>query len=101
MGRRGWRKLGPSQSPEPRNNPSLADVFSISVFMAVFFPLFVVLLTFACLHLFLPRDDRRAARDDDDDSVSASELSRRGPAARTGSTRAEVGLPAMATSPWI
>jgi E3 ubiquitin-protein ligase ATL6/9/15/31/42/55 len=73
-----------AQSPEPRNNPSLADVLSISVFMAVFFPLFVVLLAFACLHLFLPRDDRRAAPDDDDDSVSASELSRRGAGRKDG-----------------
>ncbi|CAO2039329.1 unnamed protein product [Urochloa humidicola] len=46
-----------AQSPEARDNPTVADVLSISVFMAVFFPVFVTLLAFACLRLFRPPDE--------------------------------------------
>ncbi|XP_062221105.1 E3 ubiquitin-protein ligase ATL31-like [Phragmites australis] len=46
-----------AHSPEPRDNPTVADVMSISVFMAVFFPVFIVLLAFACLRLFRPPDE--------------------------------------------
>ena len=36
---------------------SFSDVMTISFFMAIFFPVFVVLLAFACLRLFRPPDD--------------------------------------------
>ncbi|KAL6634113.1 hypothetical protein ACP70R_026784 [Stipagrostis hirtigluma subsp. patula] len=60
-----------AQPPEPRDNPTVADVMSISVFMAIFFPVFIVLLAFACLRLC-------RAPDDDPLDASASEWSRRG-----------------------
>jgi E3 ubiquitin-protein ligase ATL6/9/15/31/42/55 len=66
-----------AQSPEPRDNPTVADVLSISVFMAVFFPVFVVLLAFACLRLF---------RAPDDDPQALDAASAPGAAAREGST---------------
>ncbi|KQJ99986.1 hypothetical protein BRADI_3g46500v3 [Brachypodium distachyon] len=40
---------------------SLSDVMTISFFMAIFFPIFVVLLAFACLRLFRPPDEPAAA----------------------------------------
>ncbi|TKW39853.1 hypothetical protein SEVIR_1G207100v4 [Setaria viridis] len=82
-----------AQSPEPRDNQSLVDVLSISVFMAVFFPLFVVLLAFACLRLFLPSDDNRPAPSD---SASASELSRHG-----GSRKGGLDAAAIAALPLV
>ncbi|CAD6243975.1 unnamed protein product [Miscanthus lutarioriparius] len=69
-----------AQSPEPRDNPTIADVMSISVFMAVFFPVFVVLLAFACLRLFrAPDDDPQAP-----DAASAPEWPRGGGGSRKG-----------------
>jgi len=69
-----------AQSPEPRDNPMIADVMSISVFMAVFFPVFVVLLAFACLRLFrAPDDDPQAP-----DAASAPEWPRGGGGSRKG-----------------
>ncbi|KAL6899723.1 hypothetical protein ACP4OV_006381 [Aristida adscensionis] len=63
-----------AQPPEPRGNStsSVANVLSISVFMAIFFPVFVVFLAFACLRLFSPPYEAADA------SPSASERSRRG-----------------------
>ncbi|KAK8458394.1 hypothetical protein SEVIR_3G371350v4 [Setaria viridis] len=66
----GSASMAAAQSPEPRDNLSLADVLSISVFMAVFFPLFVVLLAFACLHL-LRRQPPRTARGEADVALCA------------------------------
>ncbi|XP_066318703.1 E3 ubiquitin-protein ligase ATL6-like [Miscanthus floridulus] len=69
-----------AQSPEPRDNPMIADVMSISVFMAVFFPVFVVLLAFACLRLFrAPDDDPQTP-----DAASAPQWPRGGGSSRKG-----------------
>uniref|UniRef100_A0ACD5ZDD4 Uncharacterized protein n=1 Tax=Avena sativa TaxID=4498 RepID=A0ACD5ZDD4_AVESA len=51
-------------------NMSFTDVMTISFFMAIFFPVFVVLLAFACLRLFRPPDEPPVAES------SASEWSR-------------------------
>lgn len=84
-----------AQSPEPRDNQTVADVMSISIFMAVFFPVFVVLLAFACLHLF------RAPDDDDPqpqapDAASAPEWPRGG-----GSRKGGLDAAAIAALPLV
>ncbi|EAZ23519.1 hypothetical protein OsJ_07216 [Oryza sativa Japonica Group] len=67
----------PSSPPRSGGDSlSFSDVISISFFMAVFFPVFIVLLAFACLRLFRPLDD-----DDGEPALadtSSSEWSRRG-----------------------
>jgi E3 ubiquitin-protein ligase ATL6/9/15/31/42/55 len=52
------------------NHMSFSDVMTISFFMAIFFPVFVVLLAFACLRLFRPPDEPPVAES------TASEWSR-------------------------
>ncbi|TVU29584.1 hypothetical protein EJB05_21158, partial [Eragrostis curvula] len=65
------------QSPEAQDDPRIADLMTISIFMAVFFPVFIVLLSFACLRLFLPPDDD--GPEGSAASASPAERSRRGP----------------------
>ncbi|XP_040377184.1 E3 ubiquitin-protein ligase ATL6-like [Oryza brachyantha] len=74
-----------AQSPRTGSDESLgfADVISISFFMAVFFPVFVVLLAFACLRLFRPLDEEPPLAD-----TSSSEWSRRG--SKAGLDAAEI-----------
>uniref|UniRef100_A0A0D9VHD5 RING-type E3 ubiquitin transferase n=1 Tax=Leersia perrieri TaxID=77586 RepID=A0A0D9VHD5_9ORYZ len=79
-----------AQSPSPRpgggsggESLGLSDVISISFFMAVFFPVFVVLLAFACLRLFRPIEDEPPSG-----VTLSSEWSRR------GGRRNKVGLDA-------
>ncbi|GJM85322.1 hypothetical protein PR202_ga01761 [Eleusine coracana subsp. coracana] len=69
-------------SPEPRDNPGIADLWTICIFTAVFFPFFIMLLAFACLRLFhLPDAPGAGAA-----APPPEEESRRGPG----------GLPAAA-----
>ncbi|KAJ1279659.1 hypothetical protein BS78_04G171100 [Paspalum vaginatum] len=88
-----------AQPPEPRDNrsQSVADVMSISVFMAVFLPIFAVLLAFACLNLFRPppEEDARPARDA---SAPASEWPR---ARRGGSRKGGLDAAAIAALPLV
>ncbi|CAO1942093.1 unnamed protein product [Urochloa humidicola] len=72
--------VGAAQSPEARDNQSVAGVLSISIFMSVFFPVFVTLLAFACLRLFRPPPDDYddGLHAPDDSAASASGLSHRG-----------------------
>jgi len=81
-----------AESPGPRDNESV--VLGISIFISIFFPIFIVLLAFACLHLFRP------PRDDDlpssDASASASERSRRG-----GSRKGGLDAAAIAALPLV
>uniref|UniRef100_A0A0E0NGQ1 RING-type E3 ubiquitin transferase n=1 Tax=Oryza rufipogon TaxID=4529 RepID=A0A0E0NGQ1_ORYRU len=74
----GGRRSLPSRHGRTSSSmlPFFSDVISISFFMAVFFPVFIVLLAFACLRLFRPLDD-----DDGEPALadtSSSEWSRRG-----------------------
>ncbi|XP_044974145.1 E3 ubiquitin-protein ligase ATL6-like [Hordeum vulgare subsp. vulgare] len=57
--------------PGPSNSMSFSDVMTISFFMAIFFPVFVVLLAFACLRMFRPHDEPPAS-----ESSSSSARSR-------------------------
>ncbi|XP_048527998.1 RING-H2 finger protein ATL38-like [Triticum urartu] len=43
--------------PGSDNSMDFSDVMAISFFMAIFFPVFVVLLAFACLRLYRPPDE--------------------------------------------
>ncbi|KAL5207360.1 hypothetical protein ABZP36_031795 [Zizania latifolia] len=53
-----------AQSPGPADEPlSFADLISISVFISIFFPVFIVVLAFTCLRLFRPPDDELALVD--------------------------------------
>ncbi|KAF0906469.1 hypothetical protein E2562_011462 [Oryza meyeriana var. granulata] len=74
-----------AQSPRPGGGEALSfsDVISISFFMAVFFPVFIVLLAFACLRLFRPLDDEPPLAD-----TSSSEWSRLG--SKAGLDAAEI-----------
>ena len=47
----------PPGGPGSDNHMSFSDVMTISFFMAIFFPVLVVLLAFACLRLFRPPDE--------------------------------------------
>ncbi|WVZ74932.1 hypothetical protein U9M48_023046 [Paspalum notatum var. saurae] len=88
-----------AQSPEPRadnRSQSVADVMSISVFMAVFLPIFAVLLAFACLNLFRPPEDD--ARPAPDASAPASDWSR---ARRGGSRKGGLDADAIAALPLV
>ncbi|VAI38036.1 hypothetical protein VPH35_093096 [Triticum aestivum] len=49
--------------PGSDSSMSFSDVMVISFFMAIFFPVFVVLLAFACLRLYRPPDEPLAAED--------------------------------------
>ncbi|KAM0897783.1 hypothetical protein ACQ4PT_022355 [Festuca glaucescens] len=60
----------PPGGPGSDNHMSFSDVMTISFFMAIFFPVFVVLLAFACLRLFRPPDEPAGAES------SSSEWSR-------------------------
>ncbi|VAH84467.1 unnamed protein product [Triticum turgidum subsp. durum] len=60
--------------PASHNSMSLSDVMAILFFMAFFFPVFVVLLAFACLRLFRPPDEPPAG----DDSSSDRSLHKEG-----------------------
>uniref|UniRef100_A0A0E0K1E6 RING-type E3 ubiquitin transferase n=1 Tax=Oryza punctata TaxID=4537 RepID=A0A0E0K1E6_ORYPU len=78
-------------APSPRSagggggdSLSFSDVISISFFMAVFFPVFIVLLAFACLRLFRPLEDEPPLAD-----TSSSEWSRRG-GSKAGLDAAEI-----------
>ncbi|PUZ76213.1 hypothetical protein GQ55_1G271700 [Panicum hallii var. hallii] len=64
-----------AESPGPRGNESV--VLGISIFISIFFPIFIVLLAFACLHLFRPPRDDDPTAPDASPSASASEWSRR------------------------
>ncbi|CAN6244803.1 unnamed protein product [Urochloa humidicola] len=84
-----------AQSPEARDNPTVADVLSISVFMAVFFPVFVTLLAFACLRLFRPPDEGNDLPAPGD-TAPASGWSRRG-----GSRKGGLDAAAIAALPLV
>ncbi|KAM3354168.1 hypothetical protein ACQJBY_025048 [Aegilops geniculata] len=57
-----------------KNSMTFSDVMAILFFMAFFFPVFVVLLAFACLRLFRPPDEPPAG----DDSSSERSLRKEG-----------------------
>nr|CAB3446978.1 unnamed protein product [Digitaria exilis] len=60
-------------------HPTVADVMSISVFLAVFFPVFIVLLAFACLNLFRrPPEDDGLPAPGSSAPASSSDWSRKG-----------------------
>lgn len=86
----------PSSPPRSGGDSlSFSDVISISFFMAVFFPVFIVLLAFACLRLFRPLDD-----DDGEPALadtSSSEWSRRG----GGGNRAGLDAAEIAALPLV
>ncbi|CAL4887168.1 unnamed protein product [Urochloa decumbens] len=85
--------VGAAESPEARDNQSVAGVLSISIFMSVFFPIFVTLLAFACLRLFRPPPDYGDGLPAPDDPAA---LSRRG-----GSRRAGLDAAAIAALPLV